>query len=86
MAALARGDVWVAADHNLLVVALVLCAIAVMLAAATRPTFRRWLLRLLSDPPTSAVWTLVVVISAFTVLRNTSPPLGEWLASGVSSP
>lgn len=81
---LAHGDVVTALDHNAFVV-LVLLPLAVVL-------WVRWLVRAWrgtpppAEPPwwqrRAALWTLVGVMVAFTVLRNLSaPPVLAWLGS-----
>jgi hypothetical protein len=81
--ALTQGELMQAADHNLLVV---IAAIGVGLVAITSlvsTSVRSSLMAWLRNPPTSAVWSSVVVIVAFTVVRNSAIPLGQWLHSGV---
>lgn len=69
--ALTRGDLGTAIDRNVLVVAAVPVLAVLWVRWLHQPTraFR---------PPVAALWTLLVAVLAFWVLRNV--PAGSWLA------
>jgi uncharacterized membrane protein len=51
-------------------------------STSVRSSVKTWL----HNPPTSAVWSIVVLITVFTVARNTTVPFGQWLLSGEYTP
>lgn len=83
LAALLRGDVAGALDHNLLLAAAVPLAVglwvATALAAAGRPLPRPGRGALPRPAPAVLLGVLVVALGAFTVLRNAGPPSLAWL-------
>lgn len=86
MGALTQGDIVRAADHNLLVTSVVMISAVLFIAFSASTFVRSSVIRWLANPPTIAVWSLVVTIAVFTVARNTSLPLGQWLLSGEYTP
>lgn len=86
MGALTQGDIVRAADHNLLVTSVVMISAVLFIAFSASTFVRSPVIRWLANPPTIAVWSLVVTIAVFTVARNTSLPLGQWLLSGEYTP
>lgn len=80
--ALLRGDIAAAADHNVLAaiaVPLFVIAVAAWWVPPLRAPLAVGARRILGSP--TILRTAVVVIVAFTIVRNTGLPLGGWLAS-----
>ena len=75
-----------AADHNLLVTSVVMISAVLFIAFSASTFVRSSVIRWFRNPPTIAVWSLVLTIAVFTVARNTSLPFGQWLLSGEYTP
>ena len=84
--ALTQGDLVRAADHNLLVTSFVAGFFVMCIAGLSSTSVRSSVMTWLRSPPTSAVWSIVVLITVFTVARNTTVPFGQWLLSGEYTP
>ena len=84
--ALTQGDLVRAADHNLLVTSFALGVAVLSIVTLSSTSVRFSVMTWLRNPPTGAVWSIVVLIAVFTVARNTSVPFGQWLLSGEYTP